>query len=143
MASLMPWLKALHVMAVISWMAGLFYLPRLFAYHADAERGSDTSKTFKVMEERLLRIIMRPAMIVAWLTGGLLAWWFTYYLDGWFIAKLLLVIAMSAFHGFCQRWQKDFAADKNSRSNGFYRAVNEVPTLLMVGIVILVIVRPF
>ena len=143
MDAIMLWVKALHVMAVISWMAGLFYLPRLFAYHADTKVGSETSQTFKVMEERLSRIIMAPAMIMTWLTGLLLAWWYGFYLEGWFLAKFVLVLVMSAFHGKCQAWRKAFAADANLNSNGYFRAVNEVPTLLMVVIVILVIVKPF
>lgn len=141
--ALMPWMKALHVMAVISWMAGLFYLPRLFVYHADADAGSDKSETFKVMERRLLRIIMTPAMLVAWLTGLILVWWYGYLTDGWFLAKFALVLAMSAFHGKCAAWHKAFEADANPNDGTFYRKVNEIPTVLMVLIVILVIVKPF
>lgn len=139
----MLWVKALHVMAVISWLAGLFYLPRLFAYHANVPVGSDSAATFQVMEERLMRIIMAPAMVVTWLTGLALAWVYGVYADGWFIAKFVLVVAMSAFHGACVGWRKAFAADANTRSNRFFRIANEVPTLLMVAIVILVVVKPF
>ena len=130
-------------MAVISWLAGLFYLPRLFVYHADAAKGSDSSQTFKIMEERLLRIIMTPAMVVAWLTGLVMAWWFDFWLEGWFLAKLALLLAMSAFHGKCIGWHKEFVSDTNTHDNGFYRKVNEIPTLLMVVIVILAVVKPF
>lgn len=140
---LLPWVKAVHIMAVISWMAGLFYLPRLFAYHANAKVGSETSQTFKTMEHRLIRIIMTPAMSVAWVTGALLAWGYSFYLDGWFLAKFALVLAMSAFHGKCVAWQKAFAQDSNTNTNAFYRTVNEVPPLIMVAIVILVVIKPF
>ena len=136
------WLKAVHIMAVIAWMAGLFYLPRLYVYHTRAKAGSETSETFKVMEEKLLRIIMNPAMIVTWIAGGLLVYLQNQYMDGWFHVKLLLVVAMSAFHGALSKWRKDFAADANTRSERFYRLANEVPTLLMVLIVILVVVKP-
>lgn len=137
------WIKALHVLAVISWMAGLLYLPRLFVYHAGAEPGSQTSETFKVMERRLMKAIMTPAMIVTWLTGLYLAWSSFGFLGGWLHAKIALVLVMSACHGLMVRWLKDFAADRNSRKGTFFRVANEVPTLLMVGIVVLVIVKPF
>lgn len=137
------WIKALHVIAVISWMAGLLYLPRLMVYHCDAPAGSAQSETFKVMERRLLKAIMNPAMIVTWLAGLWLAWDGSWYLAGWFHAKFALVLAMSGFHGALSRWVKDFAADANRRAPRFYRVANEVPTLLMIGIVILVIVKPF
>lgn len=139
----MLWLKALHVMAVIAWMAGLFYLPRLFVYHADAKPDSEMSETFKTMERRLLKIIMTPAMAVVWITGPLLAWWQGAYLEFWFLAKMVLVLAMSAFHGKLAKWQREFAAGVNTRPNTFYRTANEVPTLLMAAIVILVVVKPF
>ena len=137
------WLKALHVIAVIAWMAGLLYLPRLMVYHADTERGSAQSETFKVMETRLLRLIMNPAMVVVWLTGPLLAWQMGIYHDRWFAVKVALVIGLSWFHHELGSWRKAFAADANSRSARFYRMVNEVPTVLMIGIVIMVIVKPF
>ena len=137
------WIKALHVIAVISWMAGMLYLPRLFVYHCDAEIGSKQSETFKVMERRLLKAIINPAMIVTWLAGLYLAWTGHWNSAGWFHVKLLLVVMLSAIHGFFVRWVKDFAADQNTRSQKFYRVINEVPTVLMVTIVILVIVRPF
>lgn len=137
------WIKALHVIAVIAWMAGMLYLPRLFVYHSEAEIGSKQSETFKIMERRLLKAIINPAMIVTWLAGLYLAWsghWFT---SGWFHGKLALVILLSGVHGFFSRCVKDFAADRNTRSQKFYRIINEVPTLLMILIVILVVVKPF
>lgn len=138
-----PWLKALHVVAVIAWMAALLYLPRLFVYHADAAKGSETSETFKVMERRLLKAIATPAMAVTWLAGLALIWFGGWGASGWLHAKLTLVIVMSGFHGALSRWTKDFAADANTRSARFYRIANEVPTLLMLIIVVLVIVKPF
>jgi len=137
------WIKALHVIAVISWMAGMLYLPRLFVYHCEAEIGSKQSETFKVMERRLLKGIINPAMIVTWLVGLYLAWAGHWYLSGWFHLKLLLVLVMSAVHGFFVRYVRAFAADKNQRSQKFYRIINEVPTVLMIGIVVLVVVKPF
>ena len=137
------WIKALHVIAVIAWTAGMLYLPRLFVYHCDAEIGSKQSETFKVMERRLLKAIINPAMAVTWVAGLYLAWAGQWFSAGWLHGKLLLVIAMSGLHGFLARCVKDFAADRNPRSQKFYRIINEVPTVLMVGIVILVVVKPF
>ena len=137
------WIKALHVIAVISWMAGMLYMPRLFVYHCDAEVGSRQSETFKVMEGRLLRVIINPAMIATWVLGLWLAHEGGFFKAGWFHAKFALVIAMSAIHGFNVRWVRAFAEDRNVHSQRFYRAMNEVPTLLMIAIVILVIVKPF
>ena len=137
------WIKALHVIAVIAWMAGMLYLPRLFVYHCEAEAGSKQSETFKVMERRLLRAIINPAMIVTWLAGLCLAWSGHWFSAGWLHGKLLLVLLMSGVHGFFVRCVKDFAADRNSRSHKFCRVINEVVTLLMIGIVILVVVKPF
>jgi putative membrane protein len=137
------WIKALHVIAVIAWMAGMLYLPRLFVYHSTAEIGSKQSETFKVMEHRLLKAIVNPAMAVTWLAGLYLAWAGHWFSAGWLHGKLLLVLAMSAMHGFFGRCVKDFAADRNVRSQKFYRVINEVPTVLMIGIVILVVVKPF
>ena len=137
------WLKALHVIAVIAWMAGLLYLPRLFVYHCAAEKGSKQSETFKVMEHRLLRYIMNPAMTVVWVTGPWLAWAQGMLWDHWLWAKLVLVGLLTGFHHALGVWRKDFAADRNARNPRFYRQVNEVPTALMIGIVILVIVKPF
>jgi putative membrane protein len=138
-----PWIKALHVIAVISWMAGMLYMPRLFVYHSVAETGSKQSETFKVMEWRLLKAIINPAMIITWLAGLYLAWAGHWYLSGWFHAKFALVLALSGVHGFFTRCVKDFAADRNTRSQKFYRIINEVPTALMILIVIMVIVKPF
>jgi putative membrane protein len=137
------WIKALHVIAVIAWMAGMLYLPRLFVYHCDAETESKQSETFKLMEQRLLTAIMNPAMAVTWLAGLYLAWAGHWFSAGWLHGKLLLVIAMSGMHGFLARCAKDFAADRNLRSRKFYRIINEVPTALMIGIVILVVIKPF
>jgi protoporphyrinogen IX oxidase len=137
------WIKALHVIAVISWMAALLYLPRLLVYHVEAEPGSKQSETFKVMERRLLRFIGTPAMVIAWATGLWMAYEAGAFRDGWLHGKLLLVLALSAVHGINAKWIKDFAADRNVRSGRFYRFANEVPTVLMIGIVILVIVKPF
>lgn len=137
------WIKSLHVISIIAWMAGLLYLPRLFVYHCAAPQGSDLSETFKVMERRLLRAIMTPAMIVAWVTGLTLAWQAGFFVFGWLHLKLALVLALSASHGYMSRCVKTFAADANQRSHRFYRVLNEFPTLLMVVIVIAVIVKPF
>src|SRR6266478_5996322 len=137
------WIKALHVISVIAWMAGMLYLPRLFVYHCEAEIGSKQSETFKVMERRLLKAIINPAMILTWLLGLYLAWAGHWFSAPWLHGKLLLVLAMSGIHGFFSRWVKAFAADRNLHSQKFYRIINEVPTVLMIGIVILVIVSPF
>jgi protoporphyrinogen IX oxidase len=137
------WIKALHVIAVISWMAGMLYLPRLFVYHCDAEPGSKQSETFKVMERRLFKAIINPAMIITWLAGLYLAWAGSWYKSPWFHAKFLLVLILSGMHGAFSRWVKDFAADRNTRSPKFYRIINEVPTVIMILAVILVVVKPF
>jgi putative membrane protein len=137
------WIKALHVIAVIAWMAGMLYLPRLFVYHSVTETGSKQSETFKLMEHRLLKAIINPAMAVTWLAGLYLAWAGHWFSAGWLHGKLLLVLAMSGMHGFLARCVKDFAADQNMRTHRFYRIINEVPTVLMIGIVILVVVKPF
>ena len=137
------WLKAIHIIAVIAWMAGMLYLPRLFVYHCDAERGSKQSETFKVMERRLLKLIINPAMAVTWVLGLLLVWQGGWHTAGWMHAKFALVIAMSALHGFFVRWVKDFAADRNTRPAKFYRLANEIPTVLLILIVILVVLKPF
>jgi putative membrane protein len=137
------WVKALHVIAVIAWMAGMLYLPRLFVYHCDAPAGSQQSQTFKVMERRLLRAIINPAMLVVWLSGLFIAWQGNWFAAPWLHAKLALVLAMSGLHGFLAARTRDFAEDRNTRSARFYRILNEGPTVLMIGIVILVIVKPF
>ena len=145
LAWLYPWTKAIHVIAVIAWMAGMLYLPRLYVYHCDLRTGSAESERFKVMERRLLRRIINPAMIVTWvfgvvlvLTPGVLGW-----SAGWWHVKLTAVILLSGFHGAMSRWRRDFLEDRNTRPQRFYRIANEVPTLLMVVIVVMVIVRPF
>jgi protoporphyrinogen IX oxidase len=137
------WLKALHVIAVISWMAGMLYLPRLFVYHAEAERGSQLSETLKIMERRLLRIIINPAMILVWLTGLGLGFAGHFFGTGWLDTKVLLVLLMSGMHGFLSKTLREFTQDKNVRPPSFFRKINEVPTLLMIAIVILVVVKPF
>jgi putative membrane protein len=144
LADIYPWVKALHVISIIAWMAGMLYLPRLYVYHADKAPGSEASEMLKIMERRLLRAIINPAMIAAFVFGGLLlatpgiidwsAWWI--------YAKLVLVLGMGALHGALSRWRRDFEADRNTRPARFYRFANEVPTVLMIAIVILVIVRP-
>ena len=136
------WIKALHVLAIISWMAGLLYLPRLFVYHSQITVPSEQSEMFKIMERRLYRAIMTPAMIVVWITGGLLIWLGGYIADAWLHAKLLLVIALTASHLHMNKLRLLFEADRNSRTHRYYRVLNEVPTLAMVGIVIFVIVKP-
>ncbi|MGB0571099.1 MAG: protoporphyrinogen oxidase HemJ [Alphaproteobacteria bacterium] len=140
-----PWIKSLHVIAVISWMAGMLYLPRLFVYHCDAEPGSDKSETFKVMERRLLRAIMNPAMIATFIFGclllgtpGVVDWG-----AGWIWVKMAAIAAMTVAHHVFAKWVKDFAADANTRPARTYRIANEVPTVLMIMIVVMIIARPF
>jgi putative membrane protein len=140
-----PWLKALHIIAVITWMAGLLYLPRLFVYHAEAPAGSNRAATFAIMERRLMRGIMMPALVMAYLFGiallatpGIVDWG-----QGWIWTKLALVLLLTVFHGLLERWRRDFAAGRNAHRARFYRIVNELPTLAMVAIVILVVVKPF
>ena len=139
------WVKALHIISVIAWMAGLLYLPRLFVYHCDADPGSARSEMLKVMERRLLWAIMAPAMIASFLFGvwlllmpGTVDW-----SSGWIHAKLVLVLALAAAHGMMVKWCRDFAVDRNSRSQKFYRIANEMPTVLMIAVVILAVVKPF
>jgi protoporphyrinogen IX oxidase len=140
---LYDWLKAFHVIAVIAWMAGMLYLPRLFVYHCEAQKGSIQSETFKIMERRLLKAIINPAMIVTWILGLFLAWQGGWLAAGWLHTKLALVLAMSGVHGLLSKTVKVFAQDRNVRPAGFYRMLNEVPTLLMIGIVVLAVVKPF
>ena len=137
------WLKAFHVIAVIAWMAGMLYLPRLFVYHCAAAPGSPQSETFKVMERRLLKAIINPAMVATWVLGLWLAWQSGWYHAGWLQAKVALVVVLSAVHGLFARWVKDFAADRNERPQRFFRLVNEIPTVLMIAVVILAVVKPF
>ncbi|MBN9570684.1 MAG: protoporphyrinogen oxidase HemJ [Alphaproteobacteria bacterium] len=137
------WIKAFHVIAVIAWMAGLLYLPRLFVYHTETVPGSVESERFKVMERRLLRGIMNPAMVAVWILGPLLAWITGAWEDCWLHAKFALVLILTFVHHLLGVWRKDFERDANTRTARFYRIWNEVPTLLMVAIVILVVVKPF
>ena len=137
------WAKAIHVIAVISWMAGMLYLPRLFVYHVDAEKGSVQSETFKVMERRLLRAIINPAMIVTWMFGLWLAWKGFGFSGGWLHAKIACVLLLSGVHGYLSASVRRFAEDRNEKPGGHWRIVNEIPTVLMIAIVILVVVKPF
>jgi putative membrane protein len=136
-------LKVLHIVAVISWMAGMLYLPRLFVYHADCERKSATSEQFKVMERRLLKGILTPAMIVVWASGLTLAWQLGYFMSGWLHAKLALVLLLTGLHGYFAGRVRAFAEDRESHKAIFFRFVNEVPTVIMILIVFLVVVQPF
>jgi len=145
LTALYPWIKAFHVISMVAWMAGMFYLPRLFVYHCDVQRGSAESERFKVMEYRLLRQIINPAMVMTWLFGavlvltpGVIDW-----SEGWWWVKLASVLLMSGFHGAMSKWRRLFMEDRNTRPQRFYRIANEVPTLLLMVIVIMVIVRPF
>ncbi len=137
------WIKVVHILAVISWMAGLLYLPRLFVYHAAVAAGSEASETFKIMERRLLKAIMTPAMIVAWIAGLTLAFRTAAFGEGWFHAKFLAVVLLSGSHGLMARHVRQFAADQNPKTSTYFRILNEVPTLLMIAAVILVVVKPF
>ena len=144
LGSFYPWIKAVHVIAVISWMAALLYMPRLFVYHCGAELGSEMSETFKVMERRLEKAIMTPAMIMSWLCGLAMLINPGFFLGAgpWLYWKLVLVVVLTGMHVAMMRWRRGFALDCNPHSQRFYRFANEVPTLLMIGIVILIIVRP-
>jgi len=142
MASLDLWIKVLHIVAVISWMAGMLYLPRLFVYHADAAPKSPTSEQFKVMERRLLKGIVNPAMVAVWITGPLLAWREGYFLSPWLQAKLALVLLLTGLHGFFSAQVRAFAEDRNRHSSRFYRFINEAPTAIMVLVVFLVVMKP-
>jgi putative membrane protein len=139
------WIKAFHIIAVISWMAGMLYLPRLFFYHCDVVPGTPESERFKTMERRLLRIIVNPALIAVWVLGLTLALTPASGgpMQGWLMAKFVLVLGLSAVHGLFSRWRKDFAADRNTHGKRFYAAWNEVPAVVMIAIVILVVVKPF
>lgn len=138
------WVKAFHVMSVVAWMAGMFYLPRLYVYHAGAAAGSEMSETFKVMERRLLRGIINPAMISTFIFGiWMLVLVPEYLSEPWMHVKLTCLVLMTGFHGFLSRWRRIFEADTNVRSARFYKIVNEIPTVLLVIIVIMVVVKPF
>ena len=137
------WLKALHIVAVIAWMAGMLYLPRLFVYHSSAKPGSELSETFKVMERRLLNVIMMPAMMVTWIVGIVLVFQGQWLGAGWFHAKFALVVLMTVLHGLFAHWVNEFSLDRNRHSQKTYRIINELPTILLIVIVVLVIVKPF
>lgn len=137
------WVKVAHIVSVISWMVGFLYLPRLMVYHFESEVGSQTSETFKVMERRLLKAIMTPAMIASWIFGLWLMILLQAWGDAWFICKLFFVVILTAFHGMAAKWVREFADDKRDRSQKFYRISNEVPAVIMIFIVILVVVKPF
>jgi len=137
------WIKAAHIFMVIAWMAGMLYLPRLFVYHARAAKGSELSETLKVMERRLMRGIINPAMVLTWVFGLTLATVGDHWSEGWLHGKLALVLLMSGVHGALSRWRKQFERDENRHSEKFYRIINEVPAVLLIGILILVVVKPF
>ena len=137
------WVKALHIISVIAWMAGMLYLPRLFVYHAEAVKGSETSETFKVMERRLLKAIVNPSMILVFLTGFALVYLTGDWRDGWWQAKFILVVGLAGLHGYFARCVRSFAEDRNERPARFYRFLNEAPTILMIFIVVLAVVKPF
>jgi protoporphyrinogen IX oxidase len=138
-----PWLKAFHIVAVITWMAGMLYLPRLFVYHCETAVGTPEYERFKVMERKLMRVIINPSMIAVWVLGLALAAAVGAWSAPWFHAKLTLVIVLSGFHGMFSRWRRDFENGKNAKSQRFFRIVNEIPAVLMILIVILVVVKPF
>ena len=142
-AAAYPWIKAFHVIAVMAWMAGMLYLPRLFVYHSEAPLGSPQSETFKMMEQRLLDIITTPAMVVTWVLGVWLAWRGGFWVAPWLHAKIALVLVMSGLHGYLSAAVRSFREDRNTKPARHWRIINEVPTVLMIGIVILVIVKPF
>ncbi len=141
--ALYPWMKSFHIIAVIAWMAGMLYLPRLFVYHCETAPGTPEYERFKVMERKLMRIIINPSMIVVWVLGLILAETLHAWTETWFILKLILVTALSALHGMLSRWRRDFENGRNTKTQRFYRIVNEVPAVLMAFIVILVVVKPF
>jgi protoporphyrinogen IX oxidase len=143
LANYIPWILAFHIIAVITWMAGLLYLPRLFVYHTQTKPGSESSERFKVMERKLLKGIVNPSMIAVWILGPLLAWLTSAYLDLWLQIKFVLVIILSGIHGYLVRCWRAFANDRNTHSERFYRILNEIPAVLMVLIVILAAVQPF
>ena len=143
LADYIPWILALHVIFVITWMSGILYLPRLFVYHTQTKPGSEESERFKVMERKLLKVIVNPSMIAVWILGPTLAWLTSAYLDLWLQIKFVLVIILSGLHGFLVGCWRGFAEDRNTRSERFYRILNEIPAVLMIFIVILAVVKPF
>lgn len=143
LADYIDWIKAFHVIAVIAWMSGMLYLPRLFVYHTQVATGSAESERFKIMETKLLKAIVNPSMIAVWILGPLLAWLTGAYLDTWLHLKFVLVLLLSGVHGFLVTCWRAFQRDANTRSERFYRVLNELPAVLMVLIVILAVVKPF
>ena len=141
--ALYPWAKAFHIIAVIAWMAGMLYLPRLFVYHCETKPGTAEYERFKVMERKLMRVIINPSMIATWVLGLALAVGLGVWSEGWFHLKFALVVVLSGMHGMLSRWRRDFEHARNTKTQRFYRIVNEVPAVLMIGIVILVVVKPF
>ena len=141
--NLFLWIKVLHIVSVIAWMAGMLYLPRLFVYHAAAEQGSVQSETFKIMERRLLCAIMNPAMIAVWITGLLMVYLGEFWTEPWFWVKFAFVIALSDMHHRFGRYRKAFEEDRNTKSEKFFRVINEVPTVAIIAIVIFVVIKPF
>ena len=137
------WIKAFHIIAVIAWMAGMLYLPRLFVYHAGAQAGSQQAATFKVMEQRLLKFIMTPAMIVTWLLGIVLVFQGQFLGATWFHLKIVLVLVMTVLHGLFSHWVNEFGLDRQPHSARFFRIANEIPTIMLILIVILATVKPF
>ncbi len=138
------WYKAIHVISVISWMAAMFYMPRLFIYHIKADIGSEMDKTFQVMEHKLQKIIMTPAMITTYIFGIIIAYIYGFVALGvWFHIKMFAVLVLTAMHGMFSKWRKDFAAGRNKHSEKFYRIINEIPVIFMVIAVVMVIVKPF
>ena len=137
------WLKAFHIIAVIAWMAGMLYLPRLFVYHCETAPGSAEYDRFVLMERKLMHIIINPSMVAVWLLGLLLVETLQAWSAGWFHGKLALVVALTGMHGMFSRWRRDFERSENRKTQRFFRIVNEVPAVLMMLIVILVVVKPF
>jgi putative membrane protein len=143
LADYYDWIKAAHIFFVIAWMAGMLYLPRLYVYHARAAKGSELSETFKVMERRLMRGIINPSMGLTWILGLTLAWLGNHWSEHWLHGKLLLVLCMQLVHAGYSRWRRQFARDENRHTEKFYRIMNEVPAVILIGILILVVVKPF
>jgi len=138
------WLLSFHIISVISWMAGMFYLPRLFVYHTRLETGSDASEMFKEMERKLMRIIINPAMTATWIFGLALSFGQdSWHAGGWFYIKFAAVTILSGFHGYLSKWRRAFERDENTKSEKFFRVANEVPTILMMLIVFMVFLKPF
>ncbi|MDR7030029.1 protoporphyrinogen oxidase HemJ [Rhizobium rosettiformans] len=138
-----PWIKALHIIAIISWMAGMLYLPRLFIYHSDCDPSSEQARTLAVMEARLMKVIMNPAMVVSWVLGLYLAWQVFAFQGGWLHAKIAAVIALSGVHGYFAKAVKSFGRGEYIKTPRYWRMMNEAPTLLMILIVVLAVVKPF